>query len=336
MDLLDLLAETDPAAGMPVGKGDVDAVLERAARDITSYDGVAATPPTRRHRASLVVAAGFAALVVLGGGTAVLLGGTDGQPAAPPSIAPGVTWPSGSAACLAALADRLQPAPYDGRSGRYEYVKTEGRSGMTTQIIGKPDVLASATWTEVVEQWSAADGSGRLTVDRGEAAFADKASQQYFRDHPETIRPRGVTTEERSPGEFSVRPIPAADPAAMAEALYQPRENGPSQALIGVADFNRERVVDAAHRAAILRFLAATDGVTCGREETGADGRTGIRVTAPTGKGPMPTPGDQGTQSLVFDTRTGELLASEFARSAGAPFEPETRFLDRGYRDTLG
>ncbi|GAA0733549.1 hypothetical protein Drose_20655 [Dactylosporangium roseum] len=333
-DLLDLLAKADPAAGTPVGTGDADAVLARAARDITSYDGVV-VPPVR-HRAPLVVAAGLAALVVLGGGTAVLLGGTGGQPAAPPSIAPRVTGPGGPAACLAVLADRLRPAPYDGRSGRYEYVKTEGSSGITTQIVGKPDVLATATWSQVVEWWRAADGSGRLTVDRGPAVFADKVSEQYFREHPEILRPRGVTTEDRAPGELSVRPMPAPDPAVLAETLYQPRENGPSQALAGVADLNHDRIVDAAHRAAVLRFLAATDGITCGREETGADGRTSIRVTAPRGKGPQPTPGDQGTHSLVFDARTGELLASESAPSAGAPFEPETRFLDRGYRDTLG
>jgi hypothetical protein len=305
-------------------------VLRRAGNDITAYDGV--VPPSHR-RAPRLIAAGVAVAAVIAGFVAfTLLHPVAGGPAAPPpSVAPGTSGVKPN--CLASLADAVAPAPYDGRTGRYEYVKWQGFSGDTAQVPDK-GTFARATWEEAVTRWLGDDGSGRMTVDRGPAQYPDNASKQYFQSHPDALRPRH-DTQTMAPGELSVQAIPAADPAAMAEALYQPRENGPSQALVGVADLSGGRLLDAAHRVAVLRFLASTEGVICGGHVLTAVG-AGMLVSAPIGKGPMPSPGNSGYEVLLFDELTGELKASGMGEQPVEPISWSRVVLERGYTDALG
>lgn len=179
-----------------------------------------------------------------------------------------------------------------------------------------------------MKRWSAADGSGRRVADRGPVQYRDEVSRAFFAAHPNMLR---AAREDHTfaVGENELRPVPRAEPSAMAEQLYQPRENGPSAALVGVADLNAARILDAAHRAAVLRFLATTDGVTCAGE-TQTDAGAGLLVTAPIGQGPHPT-GDNGSEALLFDTRTGELMAS-----GTGPGRWTTVYLNRGYTDQTG
>ncbi len=101
---------------------------------------------------------------------------------------------------------------------------------------------------------------------------------------------------------------------------------------MGVAGLNRERVLGFAHREAVLRFLATTDGVMCRGEDTDPTGRTGITVSAGRGPGPAPSPANRDREYLLFDPRTGELLASS-ATGAG---EWSIVYLERGRTDELG
>ncbi|GGM54457.1 hypothetical protein ACFFX1_50970 [Dactylosporangium sucinum] len=320
-DAMELLRRADPAAGVPVGPGDADEVLRRAAHDVTTYE--AEPPRPARRRGVLLAAAGVTALLVAGGVGASTLSGSGGAPVVPQAPSPS---PGGH--CLTDLAGRLQPAPYDGGSGRYEYLRLDMGSGLAVDE-GKGS-LARANWRADVRQWLADDGSGQLDTTRGPVSYADRASEEYFAARPEMLVREPRTTF--GPGEYSRRPVPA-DPAAMAEQLSEPRENGPSQALVNVADLSRQWLLGAAQRAAVLRFLAGVDGVACAGEETTPEGRTGIRVTAPRGEGPHPSPGDQGGEALLFDTGTGELLAGG-GSGTGVPWE--MRVLERGYRDTIG
>ncbi|GAA0905983.1 hypothetical protein [Virgisporangium aurantiacum] len=313
-----LLESADPARGVVVDRGDAEAVLRRAATDITSYNAV---PPRRTtRRTGLAVAVATVAVAVAVG---LMLPGN--RLAFGPM--PGSTAIQDSSNCLAALANHLGPAPYDGGTGRHEYLHTRSFGGLSSEVPGT-STFASATWEVEVKLWSAADGSGRRVADRGPVQYRDDASRAFFLAHPNMLR---AAHEDHTfaAGERELRPMPRAEPAAMAKQLYQPRENGPSAALVGVADLNAARVLDAAHRAAVLRFLATTAGITC-VGETQTDVGAGFLVTAPTGKGPHPT-GDNGTEALLFDTRSGELMASGIG-----PGRWTTVYLNRGYTDQTG
>lgn len=327
----EILEAADPARGVQVGAGDVEALLRLAGNDITSYEAV--VPPRRRASRLLVVSAAFAAIVVVAAAITVLRP-TAGPPGSPQgSIVPGTT--GTPAHCLTTIADRLLATSYDGRTGRYEYLRMTGRSGISTQMPGKSTSMATVLFSVETSRWLADDGSGRIRIVRGEPTYPDEASRNFYAQHP-GMRPKaGIETNDLRPGDSSVTTLPAADPAAMEQALYQPRENGPSQALVGVADLNRQRVLDLAHRAAVLRFLARTDGVTCRDEQTDPAGRTGLAVSADYGRGPQPSPSDHGREYLLIDPQTGELLASGGGDAVGV-VTWSTVYLERGYTDVLG
>ena len=262
--------------------------------------------------------------------------------ASPPGSAQPVILPGSavtSAHCLTTIADRLMTTSYDGRTGQYEYLRMTGSRGFQTEMPGNSAGMAGVSFSEETSQWRAADGSGRVRVVRGVPTYPDEVSRSFYAQHPGMRPEAGTETNDLSPGDFSVVPLPAPDPAAMDQALYSPRENGPSQALVGVADLNRQRVLDSAHRAAVLRFLADTDGVTCRGEQTDPAGRTGIAVSADRGRVPQRSPGNQGREYLLVDPRTGEMLASgvDDATATGAGAVTwSTVYLERGRTDALG
>jgi hypothetical protein len=320
---LDLLSVADPARDVPVPPGDVEALLRRAAVDVTSYE---MRLPGRRRRALVAVAAGVAVVAVTGATVAVLAD----RPSAGPGT-PQLSPPAVEGHCLDGIAAAVRAAPYDGRTGRYEYLRRSGLSGSTAQL--QDGRFASLRYEAEVSTWTAADGSQvRRTVTRP-PTYADEASRIYFRDHPAMLPRLGVATEHVPPGQLSRPQLPPADPQAMADALYQPRDNGPSQALIGAAELTAGRVLDRPHRAALLRFLARTEGVACRGEATDPTGRTGVAVIAPVGKGSQPSPGDQGAEMILVDPATGEILASSYVDGAGTTWV--SLYLERGFTDEV-
>ncbi|MEV7230960.1 CU044_5270 family protein [Polymorphospora sp. NPDC051019] len=327
----ELLESADPARGVHVDQGDVEALLDRAGNDVTSL--TSAEPP--RRRASRLVPVGAFAVVVVAATTIVAVQTFSGPTGtAEPNLVPGSI--AGSASCLTPVVDQLQSTSYDGGSGRYEYLRMTQSSGRSVQMTGGTTGMAVALHSQETARWLADDGSGRIRVVREAPEYPDEASRDFFAQRPQMLPTAGTETKELRPGELPLPTLPAADPVAMDRALYQPRENGPSQALVGVADLNRQRVLDLEHRAAVLRFLASTEGVTCRGEQTDPEGRTGIAVSADRGRGPQPSPGDQGREYLLFDARTGELLASSGNATTAGNVVWSTVYIERAYTDRLG
>ncbi|RLP90631.1 CU044_5270 family protein [Micromonospora sp. CV4] len=328
----ELLEAADPARGIEVGAGDVEEVLRLASNDVTSYDRVV---PARRARRLVAVGAAFAVVAVAAMTVTILRPTTGPSGSFQPPTVPGAA--GVPAHCLSTIADRMRATSYDGQAGRYEYLHRRGQSSSSTAQPGSRTQWVSVLFSEETWRWLAADGSGRLRIVRGAPTYPDEASRNFYAEHPEMIPKEGSDTDDLRPGEFSVLPLPAAEPAAMGEALYQARENGPSHVLVSVGELNNERVVDFARRAAVLRFLAGTEGVTCRGEQTDPAGRTGTVVSADFGRGPRPSPGDWGREYLLFDPQTGELLArGNGANSAAGGVTWSTVYLERGYSDVLG
>ncbi|MGI5185815.1 CU044_5270 family protein [Dactylosporangium sp. CA-152071] len=330
---LDLLAAADPARDVPVPPGDVEALLRRAAHDVTTYE---VRVPDRRRRALVAVAVGVAVAAVASAAVAVLTrpAADPAAPPAPATKAPATTVPAtpsaASAGCLDQIAGDMGAAPHDTAKGAYEYLRTSSLSGRTVQM--KDGGFARASYRVETSTWTAGDGSQRRTAMVVQLAFPDETSEAYFRANPGQL-PKAVSRAEDVPADqVSRASVPAADPLAMAAALYQPRENGPSQALVGAGDLVRARVLDAEHRAALLRFLARTDGVTCAGTMTDPIGRTGVAVTAPQGAGPLPSPGDHPAQVLVVDPATGEILAAGTTDTGGVTWQDV--YQERGFMDT--
>jgi hypothetical protein len=326
----ELLEDADPARGYPVGIGDVEALMRLGEGDITGYEDVV----PRYRRSSWPVAAALTALVVVAV-SVVALRAAPSSPSSPtPSLIPGTE--DGSAHCLTQIATGLHPTSYDGQTGRYEYLHTRVSNGGSAEIPGRPGAMATVLYQVDTSRWLAADGSGRVRTTPGAPNFPDTTSLNFYGDHPDMLPKAGTTeTKELRPGDVRFTPMPAADPAAMGEVLYQPRENGPSQALVGVAVLNSERVLDAAHRAAELQFLAGLDGVMCRGNQDDPAGRTGVLISADRGRGPHPSPGDQGREYLLVDPQTGEILACGGGDATGH-LTWSTVYLQRGYTDTLG
>ncbi|MBQ0903420.1 CU044_5270 family protein [Micromonospora sp. U21] len=327
----ELLEAADPARGIQLGAGDVEEVLRLASNDVTSYDAVV---PAQRARRLVAVGAAFAVVAVAAMTVTVLRSTAGPVESSRPSAVPGAA--GVPAHCLATIANRMRATSYDGQTGRYEYLHRRGRGG-SSALHGDPAWSATVQFSEETSRWLAANGSGRMRIVRGAPTYPDEASRDFYNRHPGMIPKEGSETDDLRPGDLSVLPLPAAEPAAMGQALYQPRENGPSQVLVSVAELNNERVVGFAHRVAVLRFLAGTEGVTCRDEQTDPAGRTGVVVSADFGRGPRPSPGDWGREYLLFDPQTGELLArGGGANSAAGGVTWSTVYLERGYTDVLG
>jgi hypothetical protein len=95
----------------------------------------------------------------------------------------------------------------------------------------------------------------------------------------------------------------ARDPAALARQLaYDPRPQGPQATLFAVEELYRAFEVPRAVRAAVLRVLAATHGLTYTRQATDRLGRRGIAVSHTAGNT---------RYTLIFDPAGAELLAAE-------------------------
>ncbi len=328
----DLMADADPARGRPVGAGDVESLIRLGGSDITDYDDV--TPRYRRSSWPVAAVVACVAMVVVVVSVVALRPAAQSPGLPAPSVIPGTE--ASPAHCLTQLVAGLRPASYDGQTGRYEYVHLTENLGDSTEIPGTHGIFATALYQVDRSLWLAADGSGRTRATPGASSFPDDRSRNFYAAHPDMLPTAGVPeTNEVRPGEFALTAMPAADPAAMEQALYQPRENGPAQALVGVADLNRTRVLDTAHRAAELLFLAGLDGVTCLGDRTDPAGRTGVLVYADRGRGPRPSPGDQGREYLLVDPQTGDILASGGGNATG-PVTWSTVYLQRGHTDTLG
>ncbi|MEW1586346.1 CU044_5270 family protein [Micromonospora vinacea] len=299
-----LLGPADPARNAAVGPPLVSAreLIDRA--DATgTVAGRRRVPQTRR----LVLTAGT--LAVAAGAVAVLQPFGAATPDTPGSATGTVLVPvayqfdadpPAAGPQLRMLADKIKDAGYDHQSGRYMYHHTKvwGDPVMTSADGRHHVAFASET-----KLWQAADGTGNQIMTQLEPQYPDQESRDYWQR--ERIG-RPATTGTPAPSVMPLPPEelrpPSADPSELRERLKV--EYGAGAASKEVSTLYGRYVVPRATRAAVLRVLADVPGFRWRGQVTDRAGRNGVAVTF--------DDREHDQQSLlVFDPRTGELLADE-------------------------
>ncbi|MEV0570143.1 hypothetical protein [Dactylosporangium sp. NPDC050588] len=320
---LDLLAAADPARDAPVGPGDVETLLRLAANDVTSYE--LHLPDRRRRRALAGVAAAVAVVAVTGAAAALVL---DRAPANRP-VAPRV-WPSD---CLAELAAGLHAAPYEATTGQYEYVRNAVRF---SDRLPMPDGIAWVQYVGEYSTWTTADRRNvRLRTVTESVTFADDASRAYFQSHPERVRTVGTTVvdvRQGVPPEFMGTSSPPP-PDSLIDTLDNTGSTfPPARVLARASGMYGNQILDVATRSALLRFIAAADGVVCAGEATDPTGRRGVAVTGPLDSSLERGPFEHGVNRIIVDPSTGDLLAAGYADGTGTIWLAV--YLERGFTDS--
>jgi hypothetical protein len=215
---------------------------------------------------------------------------------------------------LRALARRIVDAPYDGRTGRYGYhhTKTWGDPMMSVEN-GRYQVA----FAQERKVWSAPDGSGRETTKQLEPEYPDPRSRDYFRRARPPgapgingLAPAGPGIGDPAQGGPGVSGLPAGDRPAPPRGAAELRErldvvHGADGVGKAVATLFQREVLDRPTRAAVLRVLADVPGFVWRGRVTDRAGRAGLAITHDV----------EGTRTLlVFDPRTGGLLAAEAMR----------------------
>jgi hypothetical protein len=197
-----------------------------------------------------------------------------------------------AAAALRRIADRTATLPDTTGDGRYALVETRSWN-LFTRVEGGERVT-SAVVESRTSTWTADDGSGRV--------------MDVYR-----VPGKGPHVEDdtRRAGELALmwplRSLPADD-AALARELERnhPVENGPAERLVAVADAYRQMPLAPDVRAAVLRYLATTPGLTLTGRVTDRAGREGIAVSVESDYSGLPT-----RYTLIFDPDDGRLLGTE-------------------------
>ncbi|RAO45077.1 CU044_5270 family protein [Micromonospora saelicesensis] len=303
-----LLGPADPARNAAVGPPLVSAreLIDRA--DATeTVAGRRRVRPTRRlvlTAGTLAVAAGAVAVLQPFGGPAPDAPGGPGTAAAGLVLVP-VAYqfdadPPAAGPQLRLLADKIKDAAYDHQSGRYMYHHTKlWGDPVMTSADGRHHV-AFASETKI---WKAADGTGNQVMTQLEPQYPDQESRDYWQ-RESMGRPAATGTPAPKVVPLSPEELtpPSADPSELRERLKV--EYGAGAASKWVSTLYGQYVVPRATRAAVLRVLADVPGFRWRGQVTDRAGRNGVAVTF--------DDREHDQQSLlVFDPRTGELLAHE-------------------------
>lgn len=192
---------------------------------------------------------------------------------------------------LLSLADLAAGRP-DPPAGQYDYIQTRGWYLDSTVSSGA--VLSTLDATER-DQWTAADGSGRIEEIRGGR--------------------RTDTSQRYGPGGLAGPQLLPTDPAALRDKLGQSHPNhGAFEWLTAVSDVWTVQVVGPALQSGLLRLLAATPDLTVQGDVTDRVGRPGVAVTTRSSNSGLPT-----DYIMIFNRNTGALLDFEqVVLSAGA------------------
>ena len=219
---------------------------------------------------------------------------------------------------LLAAADRLTAAPGDHTAGRYEYRHT--RTWMlTTTGWPAPRPMTAIVTARDARSWAAADGSGTVTAVEPDPDYTLAGADPGYRSTEAEFRDQKVTTTRRPAGELVgllTGAIPT-DPTVLARALnaLDPSRTGPEATMIDAQDLYSARYVPLPARAAVLRMLAATRGLTFHERITDRLGRTGFAVSLDTDTRDAPAL----RHRLTFDPVTGQLLAYQQDLTAREP-----------------
>lgn len=192
---------------------------------------------------------------------------------------------------LLSLADLAAGRP-EPPAGEYDYIQTRGWYLDSTDSSG--GVVSTLDATER-DQWTAADGSGRIEEIRG--GRRTETSQRY------------------GPGGLAGPQLLPTDPEALRDELGKSHPNyGAFEWLTAVNDVWTVQVVGPALQSGLLRLLATTPDLTVRGDVVDRIGRAGVAITTRSSNSGLPT-----DYSMIFDRSTGALLDYEqVVLSAGA------------------
>jgi hypothetical protein len=335
-----LLGPADPARGMRVPPPRATATEVIAlAQTITHRD---LPSGVRRRRILVPVAAGVAAagLVATGLVATSLVGGrpsggsgATGSPAASRPAEATVTLgpvvrpvafqfakqPPAAGDRLRALAAQLGPSRCDTTSGKYTFIRTIGWNAVFDD---SPDGKSQRIVPSDKRLWYAADGSGRIRSIDLPAVYPNEESRRYWERHPvgSTTTPRADVDDLPAGQAGPSKPLPT-DPAELAKRI----DTG--DPFRSVHDLSGFYAVPLAARAELLRILANTPGVVWRGETTDRAGRTGVAISVDT---------PEAQQVLIFDPRTGELLAWDEVERPTDTVAGSTLIMSCEHTDQLG
>jgi hypothetical protein len=207
-----------------------------------------------------------------------------------PLVVRAVRAPTDPAALLREIAERTAGLPDDTGTGSYAHVEMQGWY-LNTEVDGVR--VTSVVVPQRRSTWRAADGSGR---DRRSWLLPSGEREESDRD----LGPGGLSSGWPEPL--------SADDERLAEQLAEghPARNGPAERFVAVTDAYQHVPIAPAVRAAMLRYLAATDGLVLVGDVTDRVGRPGIAVALDSDYGGLPT-----RYTVIVDPGSGRVLGFE-------------------------
>lgn len=142
--------------------------------------------------------------------------------------------------------------------------------------------------------WLRADGSGRLRTSYSAGADVDLPS---------------TTTDDLEPTADAVQSRDlSTDPGVLAAQLSKghPASNGPAERIVALKDAALDAPLGSRVRAALLRYLASTPGLTFDGSVVDRAGRQGLAFSVESDYSGLPT-----RYTAILDPDTGTLLGEE-------------------------
>ncbi len=229
---------------------------------------------------------------------------------------------------LRRLARNIGPAAYDGETGRYAY--RHSKSWGATKMVSAEGYVAG--FVEEEETWTAADGTGRHIRRTVALEFPNDESRRYWQRQTANNGSPAIPNEEiqdlpfesSAPGSPTASPgtddprnpalpadqtLPPSGRSGLAELLRA--QHGPYDAAKWTMELYRAYVVPMETRRTVLQILASLNGFVWRGRVTDRVGRAGVAISVDVTDDESR---DAHQMVLVFDPRTGELLAWEQLR----------------------
>ncbi|MFH9089847.1 CU044_5270 family protein [Streptomyces sp. NPDC017673] len=286
---------------MPAGRAADEARLKNLLA--TPQHAVAEPRPSPRPALRWWFAAAAAATAAAVAYTVVDPFGTASQPAFALTPAPLAYHRSDRSAAevLKGIADRVGQLPDD----RPASWKTEHFVWNSWSLSTRVDSIqvTSAVIPEHRETWQKPDGSTHWKTRTLPPTFQNSEQREVWEDAG--ALGRSAQTTSGSSGASPVTEPPATE-EGMRKWLANGQDLGPGLLYEVVPERFQEHVFSPAQRAALLRVLADTKGVVYAGTVKDRTGRTGEALSLTDRFGGLPN-----KRTLIFDPRTGNLLADE-------------------------
>jgi hypothetical protein len=202
--------------------------------------------------------------------------------------APGTADPAGE---LESLADRVQALP-DMPNGHGDVAEVHTKQWALYSRIGDKQVTSDVV-VENRTTWRRPDGSGLVRSSYTAASVG--------------VPPPTSDTLEPAPAAVRSREL-SSDPVVLATQLAKghPASNGPAERIVAIRDAVLDAPLGPTVRAALLRYLAATPGLTFDGSVVDRAGRHGLAFSVESDYSGLPT-----RYTVIVDPHTGALLGEE-------------------------